>query len=174
MKKCWVILIIILILIVACLAWFFISTPDFLGNLFPADAGIKTGSYVRKQPGHVTSEPVALTVVRLDIDRKKGQVVFHLQDGSIVQAALAGSDKVRWAQGCPTMTGTTRMEFLPLAQDRLVLGDTTFERPYLQGTCPAPPLIIVLGENKQDLGAIQSGDACAWYNGAKCVYFERK
>ena len=113
-------------------------------------------------------------VVRLDIDRKKSQAIFHLQDGSTVQVALAGSDQVQWLEGCPTMTGTTRMEFVPLAQVQLVLGETTFERPYLEGTCPAPPWVIVLGENKQDLGAIQNGDACDWYNGAKCVYFEHK
>ncbi len=174
MNKGWIILIILLILIVACVVCFLIRTPDFLGNMFPADAGVKTGAYVRTQLSYVTSEPAAVMVIQLDIDRKKDQAVFHLQDGSTVQAAMAGSDKVRWVEGCPSMTGTTRMEFLPLAQDRLVLGDTTFEKPYLQGTCPATPLIIVLGENNHDLGAIQDAAACDWYHGAKCVYFEQK
>ena len=174
MKKRWIILLTILILIVACLAWFFISTPDFLGNMLPADAGIKAGSYLRTQRSYVASEPVALPLIQLDIDRKKSQAIFHLQDGSTVQVALAGSDQVQWLEGCPTMTGTTRMEFVPLAQDRLVLGETSFEKPYLEGTCPASRSIIVLGENKRNLAAIQDSSACDWYLGAKCVYFEQR
>ena len=174
LKKRWIVLIIILILIVACVTCFLVRTPDFLGNLFPADAGIKTGSYLRIQPNSFHPMPVAVTLVRLDIDRKKGQAVFHFQDGSTVQAALAGPDQRQWLKGCPSMIGTTRMEFLPLAQDRLVLGETSFEKPYLEGTCPASPLIIVLGENKRNFGDIQDAAACDWYLGAKCVYFEQR
>jgi hypothetical protein len=171
MKTKWIVIGLLLLLIGACLAWFFINTPDFLGNMFPADAGIKTGSYWRIQHNYAKPTPVAGSVIRLDIDRAKGLAVFHLQDGSSVQTKLAGKDRVRWAQGCPTMVGSTRMEFLPLAEDRLVLGDATFEHPYLEGTCPAPPVVIVLGEGTSDLDGIADASGCDWYNGAKCIYF---
>jgi hypothetical protein len=159
MKPGWVILIVILVVIMACLAWFLYATPDFVNGMFPPDAAIKTGTYARTDYNITTPQPVAVTVVRMDIDRKKGLAVFHLQDGSTVQAALAGPDQVKWSEGCPSMVADTRMEFVPLAEDRLVLGETAFEKPYLAGICPAPPLKIVL---------------CDSFNAAKCVYFESK
>jgi len=174
MKKGWIILIIVFILIMACLVIFLARTPDFLRNMSTTDAAVKTGSYVRIQPNFVTSAPVAVEVVQLDIDRENSLAVFHLEDGSTVSAALAGTDLVQWAEGCPTMAGSTRMEFVPLVEDQLVLDDTTFESPYLVGKCPVPPVIIVLGEKKRDFTGIQDAAACEWYNGAKCVYFEQK
>jgi hypothetical protein len=139
--------------------------------MFPANAEIKTGSYWRIQHRYANPTPVAVTVISLDIDRVKGLAVFHLQDGSSVQAGLAGPQEVQWTEGCNTMSGSTKMEFLPLAEDRLVLGDTAFEHPYLEGTCPAPPLTIVLGEKKTELGRISDASGCDWYNGGKCIYF---
>ena len=171
MKRRWPLLVIPLLLVCAFIGWFLYNTPDFLGNLVHADAAIQTGSYWRIQHSYAKPTPVAVTVISLDIDREKGLAVFHMQDGSKVQAALAGPEEVQWGEGCNTMSGSTRMEFLPLAEDRLVLGDTTFVNPYLAGTCPAPPLTIVLGEGKKDREGISDAAACDWYNGAKCVYF---
>lgn len=171
MKKPWIVIGLVLLLIAACVSWFLIRTPDFLRNMFPGKAGIQSGSYARILHSYAKPTPVAVAVIRLDIDRDKGLAVFHLQDGSSVQAALAGEDAVRWARGCHTMSDSTKMEYLPLAVEHLVLGDATFEHPYLEGTCPAPPYNLVLGEGPRDPAGISDSSACDWYKGAKCVYF---
>jgi hypothetical protein len=174
MKKRWVITAAILLLgFAALLVLRFPVVLMFL--LHPpeksADAAVRSGSYWRINQRYATPEPVAEDIIKLEIDRTKGLTIFHLRDGSSVQAALAGSDQVIWTKGCPTMVNSTRMEYLPLAVEKLVLGGTTFENPYLAGTCPAPPYVIVLGEGPQDVAGIRDAAFCAWYEGARCIYF---
>ena len=178
MKKRWIVIGILLLLAMVILGFLcYRSSLLFylLMLLHPgkqnADAAIRTGSYWRIEHRYARPTPVAVTVIKLDIDREKDQAIFYLQDGSRVQAALAGSAEAQWSEGCPTMAGTTKMEILPLAEDRLVLGDTTFENPYLVGTCPAPPFTIVLAEGKAGQAGVSYASQCDWYDGGICIYF---
>jgi hypothetical protein len=175
MKKRRIVLLIVLLLLgaAALLAFRFPVVLMFL--LHPpeksADAAIRSGRYWHINERNANPEPAAAEVLRLEIDRSKGLAVFHLSDGSSVQAALAGTDQVQWTRGCPTMVNSMKMEYLPLAVEKLVLGETTFEHPYLAGICPAPPYVIVLGEGAQELTGLREATFCDWYKGAKCVYF---
>jgi len=173
MKKSWIALGIIILLAVIYLG--FCSRSHFLLQLVQngvsSDAKIKPGSYFRIQHRYAKPTPVAEPVIKLEIDRAQGQVVFYLQDGSTVQAALAGPEEAQWTKGCPTNISSTKMEILPLAEEKLVLGETTFENPYLVGNCPAPPTTIVLREGKEGLEGLADASACNWWQGAKCVYF---
>jgi hypothetical protein len=176
MKKIWIVLLVILLLagLSALFLWLFPMQLMFL--LHPpeprADAAVRDGSYWRITQRYITPMPLVVDVVRLEIDRSRGKAVFTLRDGSSVQATLPANEaQAQWAEGCHSMAGSTKMEYLPLAVDKLVLGDITFVQPYLAGTCPAPPFVLVLGEGRQDVSGVRDASFCAWYTGKKCIYF---
>jgi hypothetical protein len=133
MKKTWIVLIVVLLLLGAAALLVFRFPVVIMFLLHPpeknADAVVRSGRYWRIDQRYATPVPVAEEVIRLEIDRSRGLAVFHLRDGSSVQAALAEQDQVQWAKGCPTMVNSTKMEYLPLAVEKLVLGETTFEHP---------------------------------------------
>jgi hypothetical protein len=58
------------------------------------------------------------------------------------------------------------MEVLEIAEDPLILGSTTFNRPVLVRDCPAEPVRLVLRQDGEIGGG---GTACAF--GEMCLYF---
>jgi hypothetical protein len=85
-------------------------------------AEIKSGSYVRIHSLSAQPTPIAVGVVKVGIDRENRLATFGLADGSEITATLAAQGASKWAEGCPTNLGATRMEILPALQttDRIL------------------------------------------------------
>jgi len=133
-------------------------------------AEIKSGSYVRINSLHAQPTPIAVGVIEVEIDRNSRQVTFTLVDGSEVTASLT-AEASKWADGCPTNLYSTRREMLYLAENDLTLESVTFRHPVFVANCPVPPIVITLQEASDETGVSPDASGCAWWAGAKCIYF---
>lgn len=133
-------------------------------------AGIEPGSYQRINISGAAPEPIALNITGVEMDRGNRQAIFKLGDGDEIAVPWKNASASTWGEGCPTNSGSTRMEIVYLEGDELVLDGITFEHPVLVATCPSPPMVIVLRE-ADGIGSHLPAVACDWSEGAKCVYF---
>jgi hypothetical protein len=127
---------------------------------------VEAGGYAVDREMGTAAGAAALEVRRLVVDRKAGQMVFTLIDGSEVTTSFVSRERTAWPEGCPTNIQSTRMEVLEIAEDPLILGSTAFDRPVLVRDCPAEPVRLVLRQDGEMGGA---GTACTF--GEMCLYF---
>jgi hypothetical protein len=129
-------------------------------------AGIESGPYVVDFDTGQAYEPTLRAIQMMELIRDERVTVFTLADGSEIVTSFVPRDRADWPAGCPAMLGSTRMEVLDLAEDRLTIGSLTLSNPILVRGCPPDPTHVVLREDGEIGGG---GAACA--RPSECIYF---
>jgi hypothetical protein len=130
-------------------------SPVEPGRYVVASGQGRANAVAREEVQHVT------------VDRAQGRLVFGWVDGTQTSVAFVARARADWPAGCPTNIHSTRMEVLDIAQDALVIGSLTFDRPILVRTCPPEPVRLVLME-----GGVLGGGRTACVAGDECVFFD--
>lgn len=105
-------------------------------------------------------------ILKMEVVRDERVTVFRLADGSEIVTSFVPRDRAEWPAGCPAMLGSTRMEVLDLAEDKLTIGSVTLSNPILVRGCPPDPMHVVLREDGEIGG---TGGACS--SPSECIYF---